>query len=31
MGRTDTQAEAPLRSFNVKSRLPGKDPDAGNY
>ena len=29
MGRTDTQAEAPLQSFHVKSRLPGKDPDAG--
>ena len=31
MGRTDTQAEAPLQSFHVKSQLPGKDPDAENY
>ena len=29
-GRTDTEAEAPvLRSPDVKSRLIGKDPDAG--
>ena len=29
-GRTDAEAEAPiLRSSDVKSRLIGKDPDAG--